>query len=68
MAKKPPSTGQSTTFSGGKPAARSKAVEKGLLGPVGSFIEHHYRHFNAAVVLDAARAYQVFIAIFQERP
>ena len=25
------------------------------------FIEHHYRHFNAAVVVDAARAYQAHL-------
>jgi deoxyhypusine synthase len=27
-------------------------------GPVGEFIERHYRHFNAAVVKDAAAAYE----------
>ncbi|MGB2590056.1 MAG: deoxyhypusine synthase family protein, partial [Candidatus Acidiferrum sp.] len=27
-------------------------------GPVSSFVKHHYRHFNAAVVVDAAEAYQ----------
>ncbi len=27
------------------------------MGPIGSFIEHHYRHFNAAALRDAARAY-----------
>jgi len=26
-------------------------------GPITSFIKHHYRHFNAAVVIDAAQAY-----------
>jgi deoxyhypusine synthase len=26
-------------------------------GPVGRFIEHHFRHFNARVLRDAARAY-----------
>lgn len=29
----------------------------GTLGPIGQFIEHHYRHFNAASLKDAARAY-----------
>jgi deoxyhypusine synthase len=29
---------------------------------VGSFIEHHYRHFNAAVLLEAARAYRDFLS------
>ncbi|MAT40130.1 MAG: deoxyhypusine synthase [Ectothiorhodospiraceae bacterium] len=27
-------------------------------GPITDFILHHYRHFNAAVVVDAAKAYQ----------
>jgi deoxyhypusine synthase len=30
--------------------------------PVTSFIKHHYRHFNAAVVLDAAEAYASLLA------
>jgi deoxyhypusine synthase len=32
------------------------------LGPVGSFIKHHYRHFNAATLVDAAEGYRVFLA------
>ncbi len=31
------------------------------LGPVGSFIKHHYRHFNAATLVDAAEGYRVFL-------
>ena len=31
------------------------------LGPVGSFITHHYRHFNAAALIDAARGYDTFL-------
>ena len=27
------------------------------MGTVKEFIQHHYRHFNAAVVIDAAQAY-----------
>lgn len=27
-------------------------------GPVSNFIEHHYRHFNAATLVDAAKAYE----------
>src|SRR5437868_7214860 len=27
-------------------------------GPVSSFIKHHFRHFNAASVVDAAEAYR----------
>lgn len=30
--------------------------------PVSSFVKHHYRHFNAAVVVDAAEAYRDHIA------
>jgi len=26
-------------------------------GPVSNYIKHHYRHFNSAVVIDAADAY-----------
>jgi deoxyhypusine synthase len=32
------------------------------LGPVGSFIKRHYRHFNAAALVDAAEAYRIFLA------
>lgn len=28
------------------------------LGPVSSFIKHHYRHFNAAALVDAAEGYE----------
>jgi len=31
------------------------------MGPIGTFIEHHYRHFNAATLRDAARAYVAHI-------
>ena len=27
-------------------------------GPVSNFIEHHYRHFNAASLVDAAKGYE----------
>ena len=26
-------------------------------GPVSRFIQHHYRHFNAAALVDAAKGY-----------
>jgi deoxyhypusine synthase len=32
------------------------------LGPVGAFIKHHYRHFNAAALVDAAEGYRDFLA------
>ena len=31
------------------------------MGSVSSFIEHHYRHFNAATLVDAAKAYKTHI-------
>ena len=31
------------------------------LGPVGTFIQHHFRHFNAAALIDAAEGYRVFL-------
>jgi deoxyhypusine synthase len=31
-------------------------------GPVSQFIAHHYRHFNAASLLDAAKGYEAHIA------
>lgn len=30
-------------------------------GPVSKFIDHHYRHFNAAALIDAAKAYQTHL-------
>lgn len=61
MAKKTPSTGQSTKVGEKSKKARSASAKARQLGPVGSFIKHHYRHFNAAVVVDAAEAYQAFL-------
>ncbi len=31
-------------------------------GPISTFIEHQYRHFNAATVIDAAKAYEQHLA------
>ncbi|MGE0710034.1 MAG: deoxyhypusine synthase family protein [Planctomycetota bacterium] len=31
------------------------------MGPITQFIEHHYRHFNAAALRDAARAYKAHV-------
>jgi len=36
--------------------ARSSASRR--RGAISKFIEHHYRHFNAAAMMDAARAYE----------
>ena len=30
-------------------------------GPIGTFLEHHYRHFNAATVIDAAKGYSAHL-------
>jgi len=35
----------------------SKTNTKNSVGPVSQFIQHHYRHFNAATLVDAARGY-----------
>jgi deoxyhypusine synthase len=42
-------------------ATASATAKTRELGPVGSFIKHHYRHFNAAVVVDAAEGFQAFL-------
>src|SRR4028119_1838149 len=31
-------------------------------GPVSNFIQHHYRHFNAAALVDAAKGYEQHLA------
>ncbi|MDX2286540.1 MAG: deoxyhypusine synthase family protein [Bacteroidia bacterium] len=31
-------------------------------GPVSQFIQHHYRHFNAAALVDAAKGYEAHLA------
>jgi deoxyhypusine synthase len=30
-------------------------------GPISNFIQHHYRHFNAAALLDAAKGYETHL-------
>ncbi|NCU04864.1 MAG: deoxyhypusine synthase, partial [Chitinophagaceae bacterium] len=30
-------------------------------GPVSQFIQHHYRHFNAAALMDAAKGYETHL-------
>jgi len=46
-----------------KPAKKaSKKIAPAELGPIGSFIKSHYRHFNAAALMDASEGYRVFIA------
>ena len=31
-------------------------------GPISQFMEHHYRHFNAAALMDAAKGYETHLA------
>jgi len=38
-----------------------QTVPNPQLGPVGAFIKHHFRHFNAAALIDAAEGYRVFL-------
>ena len=30
-------------------------------GPISKFVEHHYRHFNAAALMDAAKGYETHL-------
>jgi len=38
-----------------------KAQAKSSGGPISGFIQHHFRHFNAATLMDAARAYSAHL-------
>src|SRR5580698_10350281 len=31
-------------------------------GPVSQFIQHHYRHFNSAALMDAAKGYETHLS------
>jgi deoxyhypusine synthase len=45
------------TFIPSTAASSARAAARGTRGPVSSFLDHHFRHFNAASVVEAARAY-----------
>lgn len=48
-----------------KPSAKKSAAKPALTttpGPITQFVRHHYRHFNAAVVVDAAVGYEAHLA------
>ena len=48
-----------------KPHAKPELANARLArrkGPVSKFIAHHYRHFNAAALLDAAKGYEAHLA------
>jgi deoxyhypusine synthase len=36
-------------------------MSKLVLGPVGTFVQHHFRHFNAAALVDAAQGYHDYL-------
>lgn len=36
----------------------AKRIPMKMTGPISQFIQHHYRHFNSAALVDAARAYR----------
>lgn len=38
--------------------AHKPGKRRSIMGPITKFIEHHYRHFNAATLVDAAKAYR----------
>ena len=40
---------------------KKKTQPKSSGGPVSGFIQHHFRHFNAATLVDAARAYRAHL-------
>jgi deoxyhypusine synthase len=39
----------------------NKKISKQPAGPISKFIEHHFRHFNAATLVDAAQAYRALL-------
>ena len=43
------------------PKTKRPATKAPELGPIGTFVAHHYRHFNAATVVDAANGYRAHI-------
>ena len=50
--------GELLYFKTGKLAAKYFHMSK---GPVSKFIDHHFRHFNAAALMDAAKAYETHV-------
>src|SRR6202012_1059758 len=38
------------------------AIRLGMSSPIRDFIAHHYRHFNAAALHDAAKGYEAHLA------
>ncbi|MCL4849033.1 MAG: deoxyhypusine synthase family protein [Acidobacteria bacterium] len=45
----------------GAPDHQRSASTATTVGPVSAFLTHHFRHFNAATLVDAARAYEAHV-------
>ena len=43
------------------PMIQSKEQHLAASGPISNFVAHHYRHFNAAALVDAAEGYRVHL-------
>lgn len=46
----------------GLPAGIPESQFMATKGPVSQFMEHHYRHFNSAAMMDAVKAYEAHLA------
>ncbi|MDZ7619355.1 MAG: deoxyhypusine synthase family protein, partial [Patescibacteria group bacterium] len=57
---RPPKT-PVTESNAAEQASAKLATGTPSLGPVGAFVRHHYRHFNAAALVDAAQGYHDFL-------
>jgi deoxyhypusine synthase len=60
-----PATAQRALKAAPKVERRPEDVNRALAakkGPVSQFMAHHYRHFNAAALMDAAKAYEAHLA------
>ena len=61
----PPPSAPRTLKAAARARVRPEDVNHALAarkGPVSQFVAHHYRHFNAAALLDAAKAYEAHLA------
>src|SRR5579862_4318816 len=43
-------------------SATAEKLAVGIASPITTFLKHHYRHFNAATVIDASEAYVAHLA------
>jgi len=61
----PPPSAPRTLKAAARARVRPEDVNRALAarkGPVSRFVAHHYRHFNAASLLDAAKGYEAHLA------